>query len=66
MTNEARELIAECRAVSVRTAFPRTRIFEWLGRESGLQALVNISELGAWDDAKISGQTISFSGDSPA
>ena len=52
MTNEARELISQCRAVSVRTAFPRTRIFEWLGKLSGLRALVNINELQPWDDAK--------------
>ena len=52
MANEARELISECRVVSVRTAFPRTRTFEWLGNQSGLRALVNISELGSWDDAK--------------
>ena len=52
MTNEARELISECRAVSVRTAFPRTRTFEWLGKQSGLRALVNFNELGSYDDAK--------------
>ena len=52
MTNEARELIAECRAASVRTAFPRSRCFEWLGGNSGLKALVNRSELGEWDNSK--------------
>ena len=52
MTNEARELTAECRAASVRTAFPRSRSFEWLGNNSGLQALVNRSELGEWDNSK--------------
>ena len=52
MTNEARELISECRAVSVRTAFPRTRTFEWLGKQTGLRALVNFNELGPYDDAK--------------
>ena len=52
MANEARELIAECRAVSVRTAFPRTRAFEWLAHQSGLKALVNVNELGAWETTK--------------
>ena len=50
MANEARELMAECRAASVASAFPRTRIFEWLGSQSGVKALVNISELGGWDE----------------
>lgn len=52
MADEARELIAECRAVSVKAAFPRTRTFEWLGKQSGLNALVNVGELGAWDSRK--------------
>ena len=52
MANEARELMAECRATSVASAFPRTRIFEWSGTQTGLKALVNPSELGGWDDAK--------------
>ena len=52
MTNEARELMANCRAASVRTAFPRARAFEWLGKQSGLKALVNVSELGEWDNSK--------------
>ena len=52
MTNEARELMAECRAASVRIAFPRSRSFEWLGMNSGLKALVNRSELGEWDNSK--------------
>lgn len=29
-----------------------TTSFEWLGRASGLEALVHISALGAWDDGK--------------
>ena len=52
MAEEARELIAECRAVSVKSAYPRTRAFEWLGRQNGLKALVNAGELGAWDSKK--------------
>ena len=52
MVGEARELIAECRAVSVKAAFPRTRAFEWLGKQGGLKALVNVGELGAWDSDK--------------
>lgn len=52
MTNDARGLMAECRAASVKTAFPRARTFEWLGKESGLKALVHISELGDWDNSK--------------
>ena len=49
MADEARELIDECKTVSVTTAFPRTRAFEWLGKQTGLKSLVNISELGEWD-----------------
>ena len=52
MTNDAREVMADCRATSVRTAFPRVRTFEWLGKQSGLKALVHISELGEWDNSK--------------
>ena len=52
MAEEARELIAECRALSVKTSFPRTRAFEWLGEQTGLKALVNVNELGKWDSKK--------------
>ena len=49
MTEEARDLIGECKAISVTNAFPRIRPFEWLGKQSGLQSLVNVAELGEWD-----------------
>ena len=52
MADEARELGAECRALSVKASFPRTRAFEWLGHQTGLKALVNVNELGAWDSRK--------------
>ena len=52
MGDEARELIGECRAISIKSAFPRIRAFEWLGKRPGLKSLVNISELGDWDSSK--------------
>ena len=38
MAEEARELIAECRAVSVKSAYPRTRAFEWLGTPKWIES----------------------------
>ena len=52
MAGDALELIGECRAISINSAFPRTRAFEWLGKQTGLRALVNVSDLGEWDGGR--------------
>ena len=52
MADEARDLISECRAVSVSNAYPRARPFDWLGKQAGLRSLVNTGDLGEWDSNK--------------